>query len=105
MCFNCFTNSLTHAKYLNIDTMLFFYSLVGPMVVFLTIVLTLALIFIPREDVDAEKKTDDKIYDQTFIWRMCLLVLMSVAFIVALVMFTVNHLTEPIIAKTSRRYR
>ncbi|XP_041471330.1 transmembrane protein 218-like [Lytechinus variegatus] len=73
-------------------------------IVLLVIIITLILVFIPREDSNAQP-SDIKITDQTFIPRVLMLTLFGLfAFLSLIFMFSL-HWTEPIHAKPIKSKR
>lgn len=67
---------------------------VGTGVVAVASVATLILILVPR-DSEVPKKAVFKLYDELFLWRTLLVILLGLSAIIGLLLFVVMHLMEP----------
>ncbi|KAK3915854.1 Transmembrane protein 218 [Frankliniella fusca] len=75
----------------------------GIQAVCIAAILTLVLIFIPRE---SERPIEDisKIYDSLFLWRISLVLLLGLSAAGGGVFFLLDHLMEPRVAKPIKRW-
>lgn len=65
----------------------------GTVVVAVAALVTLILILIPR-DSDIPKKAVFKLYDQLFMWRTSLVILLGLSAMTGLVFFVITHLMQ-----------
>lgn len=75
----------------------------GVHAVCLAAILTLILIFIPRE---SGKPSEDvnKVYDTLFLWRIALVLLLGISAAGGGIFFLVNHLMEARVARPIKRW-
>lgn len=71
--------------------------------VFIAAILTLILLFIPRE---SERPSEDinKVYDSLFLWRISLVLLLGISAVGGGILFLLNHLMEARVAKPIKRW-
>lgn len=74
----------------------------GTGVVAVASVVTVILILIPR-DSELPKKPVFKLYDELFLWRTSLVILLGLSAIIGLLIFVVMHLMEPQHAQAVRQ--
>ncbi|PSN41697.1 hypothetical protein C0J52_20746 [Blattella germanica] len=77
---------------------------IGSVTVAIAVLITLALIFIPRES-EIPKKVVYKVYDKLFVWRISLVILLGLSSIGGLLVFIVSHLMEPRHAQAIKQWK
>jgi len=79
-------------------------SSLGPLAVFGAILITVILIFIPREIKEAAEEDQSVVYDYSIVYRSSLVAVMSLAVLVGAVLYLVQHMMQPVLAKPLRKF-
>ncbi|XP_059164129.1 transmembrane protein 218-like [Physella acuta] len=76
----------------------------GPLAILVAIILTIILVFIPRELQTPSAEEQYVIYDYTVVYRSSLIAVMALFVLVGLVLYFTNHVLQPIQAKPLRKF-
>ncbi|CAL1538365.1 unnamed protein product [Lymnaea stagnalis] len=76
----------------------------GPVSILIAIVISIILIFIPRESQFPSSEEQAVIYDYSIVYRSSLIAVMALFVVVGLVFYFIGHALQPIHAKPLRKF-